>query len=48
MKIVTSIEESGLLVKGISKTIFCVKKWSKIMKSYISSNVIRNMYIKKN
>ena len=40
LKIIKSLEESGLLIKGISKTI---KKLSKGMKRQISANVIRNI-----
>ena len=36
LKIVTSLEESGLLIKGISE------KWSKKSKRRISQNFIRN------
>ena len=40
MKIVKPLEESRLLIKGISEII---KKEGKITKSWISSSIIRNI-----
>ena len=40
IKIINSLEESGLLIMGASKTIEA-KKWSKRTKKRVSRNVIR-------